>query len=113
MMAELCIIYFVGVLVTFVVSQICVNHYKLRMTFPLLLLCLKVWIMLENYPTRQKIIKVKVRGGTEDENGQTPDLGKVLYVLEYDPYTDYTEEQLCDTFEQLRDRVFSEDLKEQ
>ena len=40
MMAELYIIYFVGVLVTFVVSQICVNRYKLRMTFPLLLLCL-------------------------------------------------------------------------
>ena len=57
----------------------------------------KVWIMLENYPTRQKIIKVKVIGGTEDEKGQTPDF----------------EKQLCDTFEQLRDRVFSEDLKDQ
>ena len=73
----------------------------------------KVWIMLENYPTRQKIIKVKVLGGTEDEKGQTPNLGVVLYALEYDPYTDYTEEQLCDTFEQLRDRVFGEDLKDQ
>lgn len=73
----------------------------------------KVWIMLENYPTRQKIIKVKVIGGTEDEKGQTPDLGKVLYALEYDPYTDYTEKQLCDTFEQLRDSVFSENLKNQ
>ena len=72
-----------------------------------------MWIMLGNYPTRLKIIKVKVLGGTEDENGQTSNLGLVLYVLENDPYTDYTEEQLCDTFEQLRDRVFSEDLKDQ
>lgn len=73
----------------------------------------KVWIMLENCPTRQKIIKVKVIGGTEDENGQTSNLGLVLYTLENDPYTDYTVEQLCDTFEQLRDSVFSENLKNQ
>lgn len=39
-MTELCIIYFVGVLVTFFVSQICLSRYKLRMTFPLLFLCL-------------------------------------------------------------------------
>lgn len=71
----------------------------------------KVWIMLKNYPTRLKIVNIKVLGGTEDENGQTSNLGLVLYTLENDPYTDYTEEELCDTFEQLRDRVFSEDLK--
>lgn len=73
----------------------------------------KVWIMSGNYPTRLKIIKVKVLGGTEDKDGQTSNLGLVLYTLENDPYTDYTEEELCDTFEQLRDRVFSENLKDQ
>jgi len=34
----------------------------------------KVWIMLGNYPTRLKIIKVKVLGGTEDEKMGKPQI---------------------------------------
>ena len=39
-MTEFYIIYFWGTLVTFIVSLICVSREKLRMTFPLLFLCL-------------------------------------------------------------------------
>ena len=38
-MTEFYIIYFLGALVTFIVSLICISREKLRMTFFLLLLC--------------------------------------------------------------------------
>lgn len=73
----------------------------------------KVWVMLENYPTRLEITKITVMGGTEDKDGATAALGRVYYRLSNNDYKDYIEEQLCDTFEQLRDRVFCKDLKDQ
>jgi len=38
-MTEFYIIYFLGALVTFIVSLICIRREELGMTFPLLLLC--------------------------------------------------------------------------
>ena len=72
----------------------------------------KVWIMLENYPTCLKIEHIKILGGDEDKNGQTSNFGKVYYYLSHDKYKCFTEEELCDTFEDLRDRVFSDDMRE-
>jgi hypothetical protein len=72
----------------------------------------KVWIMLDNYPICLKIIRINIQGGEENENGETSDFGKVRYYLSNDKYKAYTEEGLCDTFEQLRDRVFSEAMRE-
>ncbi len=71
----------------------------------------KVWIMLENYPTCLKIERIKILGGDEDKNGQTSDFGKVYYYLSHDKYKFFTERELCDTFEELRDRVFSDDMR--
>lgn len=72
----------------------------------------KVWIMIDNYPTCLKIIRITIQGGEEDVSGVTSDFGKVRYYLSKDKYKPYTEEGLCDTFEELRDRVFSEDMRE-
>ena len=72
----------------------------------------KVWIMLDNYPVCLKIIRINIQGGDEDTSGATSDFGKVRYYLSNDKYKAYTEEVLCDTFEELRDRVFSEDMRE-
>lgn len=71
----------------------------------------KVWIMWENLPTRFEIKRITICGGYEDKNGATSNLGLVTYTLPNDCV--YTEEQLCDTFEQLRDNVFSKNLKDQ
>lgn len=73
----------------------------------------KVWIMVKNRPTRLEITKVIILGGSEDKNGATAGWGNVYYRLSNDDYEDYSEEQLCDTFEQLRNRVFNKDLKDQ
>ena len=73
----------------------------------------KVWIMCNNYPTLTKIKSISVIGGIEDAHGVTSDLGRVFYSLCDGSNKEYTEEQLCDTFEQLRDKVFCEELKEQ
>jgi len=72
----------------------------------------KVWIMLNNYPVCLKIIHINIQGGDEDTSGATPDFGKVRYYLSNDKYEAYVEEGLCDTFEELRDKVFSEDMRE-
>ncbi|UKK52647.1 hypothetical protein [Prevotella sp. E2-28] len=72
----------------------------------------KVWIMLDNYPICLKIIRISIQGGEENEDGATSDFGKVWYFLSNDKYKSYTEEVLCDTFEELRDRVFSEAMRE-
>ena len=71
----------------------------------------KVWIMLNNYPTCLKIAKIEVMGGHEDKNGASGNLGRVSYYLSNDLWKSYSEEQLCDTFEELRDKVFSEDMR--
>lgn len=73
----------------------------------------KVWIMKNDYPIRTEIYRVSIEGGCEDKNGATSNLGLVRYTLETDHYKEYVEEQLCDTFEQLRDKVFCKDLKDQ
>ena len=67
----------------------------------------KVWIMKDNFPTLKKITTVHIQGGYEDERGATPGLGRAEYCLGYDNGKRYSEGELCDTFEQLRDRVFS------
>lgn len=72
----------------------------------------KVWIMCENYPVCLKIVKITIQGGTEDEKGATSDFGKVIYYLSHDRYHGFYEEQLCDTFEELRDKVFSDAMRE-
>lgn len=72
----------------------------------------KVWIMRDNYPVCLKIIRISIQGGDEDISGATSDFGKVRYYLSNDKYEAYTEEGLCDTFEELRDRVFSEGMRE-
>ena len=72
----------------------------------------KVWIMLDNYPVCLKIIRISIQGGDEDTSGATSDFGKVRYYLSNDKYKTYTEEELCDTFEELRDRVFSEAMRD-
>ena len=73
----------------------------------------KVWIMKENYPIRTEIYRVSIMGGSEDKEGATSNLGLVTYTLEVDHYKEYVECQLCDTFEQLRDKVFCKDFKDQ
>ena len=72
----------------------------------------RVWIMLNNYPVCLKIIHINIQGGDEDVSGETSDFGNVRYYLSNDRYKAYTEGGLCDTFEELRDRVFSEDMRE-
>ena len=72
----------------------------------------KVWIMLDNYPVCLKIIRISIQGGDENTVGATPDFGKVRYYLSNDTYKAYTEEGLCDTFEELRDRIFSDAMRE-
>lgn len=68
--------------------------------------------MLDNYPVCLKVIRINIQGGEEDENGETSDFGKVRYYLSNDKYKPYTEEGLCDTFDELRDRVYSEAMRE-
>jgi hypothetical protein len=72
----------------------------------------KVWIMLDNYPVCLKITHINIQGGDEDTSGATSNFGKVRYSLSNDKYKAYTEEELCDTFEELRDRVFSNNMRE-
>lgn len=72
----------------------------------------KVWIMLDNYPVCLKIVRIDIQGGEETLSCQTSDYGKVRYYLSHDKYKAYTEEGLCDTFEELRDRVFSDAMRE-
>ena len=72
----------------------------------------KVWIMLHNYPTCLKIVRINIQGGNENKHGSTSDFGKVTYYLSHDENNGFTEDQLCDSFEELRDRVFSDDMRE-
>ena len=72
----------------------------------------KVWIMLNNYPVCLKIIRINIQGGSEDMSGATSDFGEVRYYLSNDKYKEYVEEGLCDTFEELRDKVFSDAMRE-
>ena len=71
----------------------------------------KVWIMLDNYPVCLKIIRINIQGGDEDISGATSGFGMVRYYLSNDRYKAYVEESLCDTFEELRDKVFSEVMR--
>lgn len=71
----------------------------------------KVWIMLHNYPTCLKIVRINIQGGNENKHGATSDFGKVTYYLSHDENNGFTENQLCDSFEELRDRVFSDDMR--
>ena len=72
----------------------------------------KVWIMLDNYPICLKIIHISIQGGEESTDGETSNFGLVRYYLSNDRYKSYVEEGLCDTFEELRDKVFSEGMRE-
>ena len=71
----------------------------------------RVWIMLNDYPICLKIAKINIQGGNEDKDGVTCNLGRVTYYLSNDEWKAYSEEQLCDTFEELRDKVFSDDMR--
>ena len=72
----------------------------------------KVWIMIHNYPSCLKIVRIDIQGGSENKYGATSDFGKVTYFLSHDEFNGFTEDQLCDSFEELRDRVFSDDMRE-
>lgn len=72
----------------------------------------KVWAMVDNHPAYLQITQIVIFGSREDISGATPDFGKVSYFLNNDDFKSYTEEEVCDTFEELRDKVFSEDIKE-
>ena len=71
----------------------------------------RVWIMKNNFPVCLKITKINILGGSEDENGATNSIGQVEYSLGNHQWELYREEQLCDTFEELRDRVFSDGMR--
>ena len=74
----------------------------------------KVWIMVENFPQRIAIRKISIQGAEIDANGGTEGFGKVTYYLEgVDRYQGFREDQLYDTFDQLRDWVFQEELRGQ
>lgn len=72
----------------------------------------KVWIMFDDFPVCLKITKIRINGGSEDVNGSTSDFGKVRYCLSHDNCKEFSEQQLCDTFEELRDRIFSNAMRE-
>ena len=71
----------------------------------------RVWVMVENYPTCLKIAKIDIMGGREDKDGATGNLGRVTYYLSNDLWKPYSENQLCDTFEELRDEVFCDNMR--
>lgn len=74
----------------------------------------KVWIMVENFPQRVAIRKITILGAEIDANGGSENFGRVTYYLEgVDRYEGFCEEQLYDTFDQLRDWVFQEELRNQ
>lgn len=74
----------------------------------------KVWIMVENFPQRVAIRKITIQGAEIDANGGSENFGKVAYYLEgIDRYQGFCEEQLYDTFDQLRDYVFPDSLRDQ
>lgn len=72
----------------------------------------RVWIMQSNYPVCVKITRVRIYGGEINEIGESRDFGSVTYFLSQFGYQEFTEDQLCDTFEELRDRVFSDAMRE-
>ena len=71
----------------------------------------KVWVMQDNYPVHSEITQISILGCNENKSGATSNFGQVIYNVNDDIFKLYTEEDLCDTFEELRDRVFSEDIK--
>lgn len=71
----------------------------------------KVWVMVDNHPAHLEITSIDIQGGRESISGATPNFGKVTYFLNNDNLNMYLEENLCDTFEELRDKVFSKDIK--
>ena len=72
----------------------------------------KVWIMVHNYPCCLKIVRIDVLGFSENMGGSTSNFGKATYYLSHDENHGFTEQQLCDSFEELRDRVFSDEMRE-
>lgn len=72
----------------------------------------KVWIMLDNYPICLKIVQISINGRTEDIHGATSNFGRATYYLSNDTHHGFSEEQLCDTFEELRDKVFCDAMRE-
>lgn len=74
----------------------------------------KVWIMNNGYPSRMVIRKIRVQGAEIDEHGANNNFGHVTYYLDgVDNYEGFREDQLCDTFDQLRDYVFPDSLRDQ
>lgn len=69
----------------------------------------RVWIMEHNYPQCHEIIEVNIFGGKISKDGETSNFGLTRYKL--DNGLMFTESELCDTFEELRDKVFDEVLK--
>ena len=72
----------------------------------------RVWIMVDRYPTCLKIVRIDIHGGSEGEEGATNSLGKVTYFLSHSKYEGFSEAQLCDTFDELRDKVFCDEMRE-
>lgn len=72
----------------------------------------KVWIMLHNYPTCLKVARVSILGGNVSEEGETSNLGRVTYYLSHDDWKSFSEDELCDSFEELRDKVFCDEMRE-
>jgi len=71
----------------------------------------KVWIMVDNLPAHLEITSINIQGCRESISGVTPGFGQVRYILNNDNLKMYSVEELCDTFEELRDKVFSKDIK--
>ena len=71
----------------------------------------KVWIMLNNYPACLEVARIEVNGGRIERNDTNGGFGVVRYYLSNDEWKSFFEEDLCDTFDELRDKVFSEGIR--
>lgn len=71
----------------------------------------KVWIMKNNNPACFEVARIEVSGGRIEKNGTNGGFGVVRYYLSNDEWTSFFEEDLCDTFDELRDKVFSEGIR--
>lgn len=69
----------------------------------------RVWIMENNYPQCHEIKQIRIIGCTIDKDGETSNFGVSIYKL--DNNLDFRENELCDTFEELRDKVFDKEFK--
>lgn len=69
----------------------------------------RVWIMEHNYPQCHEIKEIHILGCYINKDGMTDNFGVALYKL--DNNSDFREYELCETFEELRDKVFDEEFK--